>query len=89
MLVFKLSCKSATCYARGHTLEKRQIAENRLVEILNNINKSTFQNLELSTFYNNFISLIGEQHSMTVKQIICVAKMFVIISRTFVVCPLR
>ena len=34
MLVFKLSCKLAMCYAGGQTLEKRQIAENRLVEIL-------------------------------------------------------
>ena len=34
MLVFKLSCKLATCYARGQTLETRQIAEDRLVEIL-------------------------------------------------------
>ena len=32
MWVFKLSCKLATCYAGGQTLEKRQIAENRLVE---------------------------------------------------------
>ena len=31
---FKLSCKLAMCYAGGQTLEKRQIAENRLVEIL-------------------------------------------------------
>ena len=34
MLVFKLSCKLAMCYAGGQTLEKRQIAENRLIEIL-------------------------------------------------------
>ena len=34
MLVFKLSCKLAMCYAVGQTLKKRQIAENRLVEIL-------------------------------------------------------
>ena len=34
MLVFKLSCKLAMCYAGGQTFEKRQIAENRLVEIL-------------------------------------------------------
>ena len=34
MLVFKLSCKLAMCYAGGQTLEKRQIVENRLVEIL-------------------------------------------------------
>ena len=34
MLVFKLSCKLAMCYAGGQTLEKRKIAENRLVEIL-------------------------------------------------------
>ena len=36
MLVFKLSCKLAMCYAGGggggQTLEKKQIAENRLVE---------------------------------------------------------
>ena len=34
MLVFKLSCKLAMYYAGGQTLEKKQIAENRLVEIL-------------------------------------------------------
>ena len=34
MLVFKLSCKLAMCYAGGQTLEKRQIAENWLVVIL-------------------------------------------------------
>ena len=33
-LVFKLSRKLAICYAEGQTLEKMQIAENRLVEIL-------------------------------------------------------
>ena len=31
---FQLSCKLAMCYAGGQTLEKRQIAENPLVEIL-------------------------------------------------------
>ena len=78
-----------------------------------NIAKSTFSNLELSTFYNNFISFdclrhfdfllrfllnfryknievtcvnilfysLGDKHSMNVKQVICVAKMFVITSR--------
>ena len=34
MLVFKLSCILAMCYARGQTLEKRQIDENMLIEIL-------------------------------------------------------
>ena len=34
MLFFKLSCKLDMCYAGGQTLEKGQIAENRLVEIL-------------------------------------------------------
>ena len=32
---------------------------------------------------------LGNKHSMNMKQIICVAKMFVITSRTCVVCPLR
>ena len=33
MLVFKLSCKLAMCYAGGQTLEKRQIAGNHVWEL--------------------------------------------------------
>lgn len=54
MLVFKMSCKLAMCYAGGQTLEKRQIAGNRFVEMLKNILE-----FRMKYFYNNFISLIA------------------------------
>ena len=54
MLVFKLSCKLAMGYVRGQTLEKRQIAGNRFVEMLKNM-----LDFRMKYFYNNFISLIA------------------------------
>ena len=46
------------------------------------------KNIEVTCVIIPFYYL-GDKHSMNVKQIICVAKMFGIASRTCVVCPLK
>ena len=48
----------------------------------------TKKNIDVTCVIIPFSSL-GDKHSMNVKQIICVAKMFVLTSGKCVVCPLR
>ena len=56
MLVFKLSCKLAMCYAGGKHWKKansRKLARQNIEKTLLKVHY--FSNLELSAFYNNFI----------------------------------
>ena len=83
----------------GQTSEKRQIVPFIIIlYLLITFDILTFYFVICSFFTKKNIEVtcviilvyyLGDKHLMNVKQIVCVAKMFVITSRTCVVCPLR